>query len=363
MNTKIQGPTLRAGKKRRAAVLGAHVTVLGLLVWSTAVAVDSPAHAESQAAPAVLSDTDINSSLAATAKLFAAAVAKEDFRHTLHDSVAARFDGDTDVLVKALAQKPGARSALANVAARQQVTATVDAQKSVDRLATGIPRLQVAVPANFDQWNPAAYTPLVAYMPEGVDDTKLKTITAYDAAGRSFQLDAQVAPKQPVVVVGLNERTDDSGNLLESKQQFAASATALAEAAAASSYEVRMAEVVLLDDKEPWAKGDAEIRLKAKSRGCSGVDYQDTNWSGLDNDGDEWTGTRYLGSTKCDVVFYWWEDDGNNFDFTLGYGGYSLGVQMDDSDDLIGGIQLPHSTFKGSSQRMDEWSALRQWTY
>ena len=96
--------------------------------------------------------------------------------------------------------KPGAQSALA--------------KDTVRSLAGGIPRFQVAVPANFDTWNPADYTPLVAYTPEGVDDTTLETITAYDATGKVYQLDAQVPPKQPVIVLGVNERTDDTGALL-----------------------------------------------------------------------------------------------------------------------------------------------------
>ena len=220
------------------------------------------------------------------------------------------------------------------------------------------------MPANFDTWNPTDYAPLVAYMPEGVDDTTLKTITAYDAAGKAYQLDAQVAPKQPVIVLGVNERTDDAGNVLQSQQTAPSSLTsadASAEAAAAS-YKVTMNQVVLLDDKEPWSKGDAEIALRAKSKGCSGTAFLEPNWEELNNTGEEWTGVRGLGSTKCDVVFYWWEDDGSNFDFELAYGDYKLAVNMDDGDNLIGGIQLKHSSFEGSSQARNDWGSLRQWT-
>jgi len=68
--------------------------------------------------------------------------------------------------------------------------------------------------------------------------------------------------------------------------------------------------------------------MKAKSRGCS--NYEDHDWSNMDNSGDVWgpAGGRNLGSTTCDVVFAWWEDDGGAFDYTLSYNSFSLGVAM-----------------------------------
>jgi hypothetical protein len=336
------------------------------MIWSSAVVIGSPAHAESRTDAVRISDSTINSSLDALAKLLAGAVVNEDLRHTIHDSVEKRFDGDTDVLWKGLATQPGARSALAGIAAREKGITTLDAQKTVDRLANEIPRLQVAVPANFDTWNPADYTPLVAYLPKGVDDTTLKTITAYDAAGRTFQLNAQVAPKRPVIVLGLNERTDDAGHLLTGRQvtpsrpvssDSTTSTNALTSAAAASSYRVDITYAYLYDDKEPWAAGDAEIYAKARSRGCSDVEWDD-QFKDLNNDTDSWSGDKWVGNSKCDVVIYWWEDDGNSFDFELSLGVFKLGTHMDDSDDLIGGFQFPHSSFAGSSDDYHTWDAL-----
>jgi len=174
-------------------------------------------------------------------------------------------------------------------------------------------------------------------------------------------------------VLSLNERTDERGEIRTpvvtspestSTTQYAATTAAV--------YSVDMVTVHLLDDKEPWSKGDAEIAMKAKSRGCSGVEYTTTNWSGLNNSGDWWGHLggdyRNMGLTTCDVVFYWWEDDGGSADFSLEFGGFSLGVQMDDGDDLIGGKQVPYSSFKGGdgnfydSVRHDDWDALIQYT-
>jgi hypothetical protein len=347
-------------RKRAGRIVGASLTILGTVAASSAI-IGGPAYAEPSTATAEISDAGTNSSLDALAKLFAGAVTDKGFRQTIQDSVAERFDGDNDVLWKSLKAKPGAQDALTKVASQAKGISTLSAQNTVAALANGIPRFQVAVPANLGTWNAADYTPLVAWMPEGVDDTTLATITAYDAAGKAHQLDAQVAPKQPVIVLGVNERTDDAGNVLQSRQSDVTSADESVSAAAAS-YKVTMNEVVLLDDKEPWAKGDAEIAVRVKSRGCSGTGFVEYNWAGLNNTGDEWTGVEDLGSTKCDVVFSWWEDDGSSFDFELAYGDYKLGIGMDDDDDRIGDVQIKHSLFEGSSQNRTNWGSLRQWT-
>jgi len=347
---------------RIKGLVGASLTILGTVAASGTV-IAGPAYAESPGAAAGISASSTNNSLDALAKVFAGAVTDQAFRHTIHDSVAERFDGDNEVLWKKFVAKPGAQSALTKVASREKSISTLSARDTVQGLAGEIPRFQVSVPTNFDSWDPAAYTPLVAFVPAGVDDTTLKTITAYDAAGKAYQLDAQVEPAQPVIMLGINERTDDAGNVVlpEVLADEVIEADDVSTAAAAS-YNVQVNEVVLLDDKEPWSKGDAEIALRAKSKGCSGVLYWETNWAGLNDTGDEWTGVRNLESTKCDVIFSWWEDDGSNFDFELAYGDYGLGIKMDDDDDIIGGIKLAHSSFKGSSQKVNEWGALRMYT-
>jgi hypothetical protein len=337
-------------------VFGAGMAVLALAGASIP---GSAAFAESRSIAAESSDAEINRSLDALAKAFASTVSAPEVRESIHDTVAERFDGDTNVLWKTLANEPGVRSGLSASYSRDKSVLFRDARVAVDRLASSIPRLQIAVPANFESWDPATYTPLVAFMPQGVDDTTLKTVTAYDSAGNATELDAQIAPKVPVIMLGLNERTDDDGQLLGTKSEVSAAAPAAGKKA---SYQARVVQVLLRDNKEPWTSGSAEISMKARSRGCSGVEYTDTDWSGLNNNLDIWAGARDVGNTTCDVVFYWWEDDGGSYDFTLAHGAFGLGVKMDNSDDLIGGAQLPYSSFNGGSNRVTEWSALVMWT-
>ncbi|WP_158591916.1 DUF3103 family protein [Aeromicrobium endophyticum] len=151
------------------------------------------------------SDAEINRSLDALAKTFASTVSDLEVRESIHDAVAERFDGDTNVLWKTLASEPGVRSGLSASYSKGKSVSSRDALVAVDRLASSIPRLQIAVPANFDAWDPATYTPVVAFMPQGVDDTTVKTVTAYDSSGKATELDAQVPPNVPVIVLGTAE--------------------------------------------------------------------------------------------------------------------------------------------------------------
>lgn len=353
-------------RRRPSRLIGAGLTAL--VVASGTVALnDSAVAAPAVAAPAQSttnqSDARVNKSLDSLAKLFARAMTHENMRQSIHAAVAKRFDGDTDVLYTTLSTTSDVRKGLATAYSRGQAIQSADALSAVDRLASDIPRFQIAVPAKFDSWNAASYTPLVAYMPAGVEDTTLKTVTAYDAAGKAYALDAQVAPSRPVIVLGLNERTDNSGRLLHPEALSAnrpTTATTSGQTSLTSTvYQVRMSKVHVINDNEPWTKGSAEISLRAQ--GC-GLSYTDIDWSSLNDDGDWWIGPRYLGDTSCSVYFYWWEDDGTNWDFTLSYGGASLNVKMDDGDDLIGGIQLGLASFEGGTDAKASWSDLEQWT-
>jgi hypothetical protein len=303
------------------------------------------------------SGAGVNRALDSMAKLFARAVSDENIRRQIHDGVAKRFDGDTNVLFSTLTNASEVRAALATEYSQSQAVQRSHALGAVDRLARGIPRFQVAVPARFADWDPASFTPLVGSMPVGVEDTELKTITAYDAEGRPHLLDAQVAPAQPVIILGVNERTDDSGQLLarESTTESEEPAISGQLASTASRYLVELNTVHLEKDHEPWTKGAAEISYRAKSRGCYGVAHTDYDVTGLDHAGNNrtwWDGDGLnLGRTSCPVILYWWEDDSGSYDFTLSYRGFSLGIHMADGDDLIGGHEHGAAYFRGDTEQ------------
>lgn len=337
------------------------LAAMGLALTGAALVNPAQANAAPVSKAGTLTTAEANRSLDSLAKSLATAN-RSDLRSTIHQAVAKRFDGDEEALWSSFAADPAFSAKVAGNKQNSNVIASAAAK---------MPRLQIAVPVHFDSWDPATYAPLVAYTPQGIDDTQLTTITAYDAAGTAVTLDARVAPKQPVIVLGLNERSDEQGVLKEpwatSSRTTRTAQSAPITTAAAAKYSVDIRVVHLIEDKEPWTAGDAEISMKAKSRGCSGVDFMDSNWTNLNNNDDWWApgGTRNLGTTTCDVVFAWWEDDGGAFDYTLSYGSFSLGIKMDNGDDMIGKKQLAHSSFKGGGTddwQKDDWSALEQWT-
>jgi len=354
-------------RKGSIATLASIAAVLGFATSALA----GPATAAQKSVPsgvstgAATSDSDTNRALDYLARKLAVAVSSVEIRETLHEAIAKRFDGDTNVLWKSLVEGSDFNAKVAAVANAGTVNSEKDEQIASE--ARKFPRLQVAVPELFDSWAPGEYAPLVAFVPEGVDDTELTSVTAYDAQGSAILLDAKVAPKKPVIILGLNERTDENGQLRSTQPTTKPSGTTevAALAAARTSYQVGMVIVHLIHDMEPWVKGAAEIAHAARSRGCSGVNYEDYDWVHLNNDGDWWApGTRrVLGHTTCPVVFVWWEDDGGAWDFELKYESFGFGIGMDDDDDMIGKVQLPYSSFQGASmEKYDGWSNLEMWT-
>lgn len=263
----------------KIACLASSLLLTPLAVASSASAdTDAPSRSglRSSTVDPVADEPDVaetNRTLDAAAKALAAAVASADVRDTVHDAVDERFDGDTEVLWSSLAADPTFDAEVAAAAGEGQAAKTAPLSAVELETATdALPRLQVAVPENFESWDPATYTPLVASMPEGVDDLAVETVTAYDAEGNAVTLDAQVAPEVPVIVVGLNERTDEDGTLQSDAPVSSGAKTGGSTSlAAAASYQVRMQLVSLKDDKEPWTKGDAEISMKARGYDCSFV--------------------------------------------------------------------------------------------
>ncbi len=299
---------------------------------------------------------NINTSLETMAKLFAQAVTDEAVRQEIHTQVGKRFDGDTEVLYQTLAPRlviqaqAGSRTDIRSVLASayqgeltsQSMNNTGSAFEALDALTNTIPKFQVAVPVHFDEWDAKHTAPLVGYMPVGVEDTELTTIKAFDAAGKEYLLDAQTEPEEPVIILGVSERTDDEGNLLPA---FRPGAEVESESEGASLTtqacynHVYAGSLWMYDDKEPWSLGAAELMLIADSVGTSGMTYHG-GFREADYDGRWYQYSRYLGCTGTDVIYYWYEDDSGSADITAAYGGVSLGVKISNGDDFMGAVRV-----------------------
>ena len=323
----------------------------------TAVAVqsqgtDAKAKAPNQAAARIKATND---SLDSVAQLVASAIADEALRDQIQARITKRGTPDKAVTFDALAASSTISDDLTDAYVDTEDASATEAQTAVDQLVESLPPVQVSVQGKSGQsasWKTDA--PLVAYVPVGVDDMALTTITAYDADGRAYELDATKEPKQAVLVIGPDETAAHEGTAARARAALTSRAPAPASARLAACYEARLTYVRLLDDHEPWALGMAETNMIAKG---TGVYYKD-EFPYLEMDGDQiWT-NQDLGCAGSDVRVTWWEDDSGNADYILHLGEYSFGISMANDDDIIGGRIISKGKFEGGDEFKTDFTGL-----
>ena len=132
----------------------------------------------------------------------------------LRNEIGKKFDGDYDVLWETVqgSDFPGSGRLSGLVAGQLQALNSIVSMEEIEE----VPLLQIALPVGFSDWD--GETPiLVAYIPLTINDVDLTEIYAYDSAGEEHILDGQVPPEFPVMVIGINERTNPQGEVLFSK--------------------------------------------------------------------------------------------------------------------------------------------------
>jgi hypothetical protein len=309
-----------------------------------------------------------NQSLDEVAKLLASAVDEKSLRRQIRGEITERGTVDQAVTLKSLAASSDLDSELAEAYREEESTSAAKAEDAVDELTASLPPTQVSVPNKTDGWNAAAVEPLVGYVPKGIDDDDLKTITAYDSDGVAHELNAWVEPKRPVLILGPDETDYYDGLKATGKQgtgkqgtgkQAAHSPRTASRAAKAACYQVKLTHVQLWNDHEPWAKGMAETYMVAKAGGL----YWEDRFPYLEMDGDQVWPDEVLGCATNNVRFYWWEDDSGSYDFSLKLGAFDFGVHMSDEDDLIGGRMREWSIFEGTSPNDTDFGDLVMTTH
>jgi hypothetical protein len=159
---------------------------------------------------------------------FALAVGKAmnksaDFRKLIKKEALLKFDGDYDVLLKNIADKPvaqyGAEGQLRNdgnytvkdLLEDSYATSTASSLRAssesvISTLTAKYPNLQVSVPVNAENWDETTTTPAVAFVPLEIQDGVTKSIPAYNPNGSLTVLDAVNPPVEAVIVISQNER-------------------------------------------------------------------------------------------------------------------------------------------------------------
>lgn len=298
-----------------------------------------------------------NDSLDAVARLLRRATAEPAVRQELRARIANRGTLDRAVTLDSLSESSRVRQGLIDAYRDQHAMTQSEAQSAVDELLASLPPSQVSVPVKFGSWNAAKAALLVAYMPVGTDDEAVTTVTAYDANGEAVELDALVEPKQPVIVIGPDETAyHDNSAAPRTVSRPVAAAEPKQQLRATTCYNAYLTYVRLLNDHEPWTLGPAETFLSAQGPGT----YFYDDFPYLEFDGDQVLVNYFLGCARGDVRFYWWEDDAENTDYYLKFGGWDFGFGMSNADDVIGGRIETASRFSGGTEFTTDFGGLYQ---
>lgn len=258
-----------------------------------------------------------------------------------------QFDGDTEFLYGTAADLPVAKGQTvrerlaANYGLSQQkmgrALAPEQAQRELDALVGSVPNLQIAVRGDFKAWDVATYVPLVSYASSTLEAQKQPRLEAFDAQGNITWLDSAVEPTVPVLVVGINERVDATGQRLPAVSMTPSAAPAVTHGATdayvcrtrtegAQEYLQRF-QIPDLGAIEPWALGAPELRLNLKSAAGDILEYRFEPGRRRDvNDGRWYTLNAPLfmwyADTHGGLVAYSWveEDSGHIITITFSVG-------------------------------------------
>ena len=257
----------------------------------------------------------------------------------LKNQIGVKFDGDYNVLWNAVkghsfSGHGSLRGIIAsNLKERNGVSHSMDDIEN-------IPKLQIALPVGFNDWDGISPI-LVAYVPLSIDDTEAVTVNAYDAAGNEYLLDAQTPPNFPVMVVGINERTDDEGNLTKLTCCDGGGGGGGGPPPHNQGDMEILEKMYLIHDNEPWFWGSPEIYV------IIGKDFGPNPFLFLDYPNVNNENQLYTLNTN---IFNWYTSQSGNYIVVAVlesdiFGGFSItnaspGVQTiitaTGSDDMLG---------------------------
>ncbi len=167
-----------------------------------------------------------NDAMEQTAISLAQSLTDKDVRIAIRSEIEKRFDGDCDVLFKDIVEKrlSDNKTFIEKIANGRVVSqrrlgkniSALDATKEVREKIGKVPKFQIGMPYYvIDKWNPDTQIPLVAYLPNGVDNADARRIKAFDSEGMLHWINTSEYRRNPfpMLVLGINERVDENGRL------------------------------------------------------------------------------------------------------------------------------------------------------
>ncbi len=122
-------------------------------------------------------------------------------------------DGDYDVILKKFVYKLAKIQTNPISALLEVDNLKNNGGNQLSELLKKYPNLQISMPVNAEKWDGKSKVH-VAWLPSDCNEGITKEIPAIDPNGEKVMLDAEKIPDFPVIVVCLNERSDENGNIL-----------------------------------------------------------------------------------------------------------------------------------------------------
>lgn len=278
---------------------------------------------------------EINFAQEIIAKTLSLSLNDFELRVMIKKQVELKFDGDFDVLFSVLSSKslPDGRTVVEHLTDSyiyiQKNSGTdiefTDAVEHIKKYISAIPKFQISVPIHCQKWEINNYVPLVTFVPFGIEDTNIEKLKVFDLSGNAKFISAKDTPEDPVVVVGVSERTDSKGNVtytMASAEQGGGGGSSSSERA-----RVYINDFRLMDDHEPWFLGNPEIYVKARRADYSSGSWTRTNFTKVNKEkwyfeyDYSWLPKQIYSTVWNDVPDYTkvevWEDDDSSGDDKL----------------------------------------------
>ncbi len=151
------------------------------------------------------------------AKSLSKSLEDEALRQMIKEDAMKQVDGDYDIIWKTFKNKIhgiNSKRIAQIISDNIESTQTGNNLNELEAFGDEFKKFQLSVPVNCDEWMPGNYRPVVAYMLSDYDEED-EYINAFDENGKKITLSMATIPEVPVIVVGLNERSDEEGNILE----------------------------------------------------------------------------------------------------------------------------------------------------
>ncbi|MCG6188161.1 DUF3103 family protein [Maribellus maritimus] len=153
------------------------------------------------------------------ARSLAMSLDNRDMRKILKQEALCKIDGDYDVIWKNFKhfniKSTDGEKTVKNVIAKEMDGKQKEKNiKEIDDFSEKYKKFQISIPVKCEEWDIDTYSPYVAFLPAEYDE-KMEVIEAFDAKGNLIELSNKEAPDHTVIVVSLNERSDNNGEILD----------------------------------------------------------------------------------------------------------------------------------------------------